>query len=480
MAQDGLDELASQIRRYLEFARRIVRRWWLICILTFLGAGGSVVAALAMTRYYESRTLISHKESVDKTRVFSNEENRREANWLRMRLEETLSSHTLRMKVIRELDLFPKMRDAVAPEVLLEEFRRKVKYDMVGSDSFWIAFEYKDPRKAQQGAARLADEFIRKYIHDKLYAAQATLTFMNREVKKARNDMETIESQMAQFVSDHPEYKIDPTTGMSTGMASVTVPSGGRRNYASGVSDPELRRLLSQKGQLEARLAVTRNPKSDPKVVQARQQFERARARLLTLRRQYTDRHPDVQRARNYARQMQMQLNIVMSSSKGTNTNQSAQIRAEIAALDDRIASRTRRLRRRVRRSAVPAAPAPKRSLTRKAQLEKRFYQLTRDREVTKAKLEQLNQQLLRSRMSADIERKQAETEFAVVDKANLPRKPSRPSRTKLAMAGTAAGLMLGFALSVLLVIFDPRVYSEDDLRKSCDLPVLAQIPKEA
>jgi uncharacterized protein involved in exopolysaccharide biosynthesis len=170
-----------------------------------------------------------------------------------------------------------------------------------------------------------------------------------------------------------------------------------------------------------------------------------------------------------------------MSSRKGTSTNQAAQIRSEIAALDDRISSRMRRLRRRVRRSAPASTPStPKRNLTRKAQLEKRFYRLTRDREVAKAKLEQLNTQMLRSRMSANIERKQAETQFSIVDKANLPRKPSRPSRTKLAMAGTAAGMMLGFALSVLLVIFDPRIYSEDDLRKSCDLPVLAQIPKEA
>ena len=33
--------------------------------------------------------------------------------------------------------------------------------------------------------------------------------------------------------------------------------------------------------------------------------------------------------------------------------------------------------------------------------------------------------------------------------------------------------------LATLLVIFDPKIYNEDDLRKATNLPVLAQIPRD-
>jgi succinoglycan biosynthesis transport protein ExoP len=435
-----------------------------------LGAAASVATALMMTRYYESRTLIAYKEAVNKDRVFSGEEHQRAQNWLRTQLDETFSSHTLRMKIINDLDLFPGERESMPPEVLLEEFSRKVAYDLVGSDTFWISFEYKDPRKAQQGAARLAEEFVHKQVGDKLYVAQATLTFMEKEVTKAKGEMDKIESDMAEFVSEHPQYQIDPTTGLPRGTMAGT--STGQ-SYAS-VSNPELRRALARKGQLEAKLQLMLNPQGNTKVVEARQLFERAKTRLLALRRQYTDRHPDVQRARAYARQMQQQLNMTMQSHKG-NSGQVAAVREEIESLDRSISRLSRRQRPR-----SPEPDRPKRQLSHKAEMEKRFYQLSRDREVAKAKYEQLQTQLLRSKVSSNLERKQAETQFIIVDKANLPRKPSRPSRTKLALAGTALGMMLGLGLAVLLVIFDPRIYSEDDLRKACDLPVLAQIPRDA
>lgn len=474
MAEDGLDQLANQIKKYLEFARRVMRRWWIIGIFTILGGGASVGLALTMTRYYQSRTLISWQEAVHHNTVLSVEEMRREENWLKTRLQETFSSHTLLMKIIKEMDLFPGMRDAVAPEVILEEFGDKLDFGIVGNDSFWISFEYKEPQKAQAVTKRLAQEFVNKNVHDKLGVAEATLTFMQREVKKTKEEMDKIESETAQFVSDHPEYQVDPATGMPRGVMPDP-----RRPVSVGsflsVTNPELRRALARKGRLQAQLQLMNNPRGDPKLMQARQEVERARVRVAVLRRKYTDRHPDVQRAKRYYRQTQVQLNLV-TDARRSNSGSVDRIRNEIAELDRKIA---RLSRKKSRRSSRSSTKPRKRALTGKAQLEMKWYQLTRDREVAKAKFDQLQERLMRAKVTATLERRQAENQFSVVDKANLPRKPSRPSRTKLALAGTALGGMLGAGLAVLLVLFDPRIYSEDDLKKACDLPLLAQIPKE-
>jgi uncharacterized protein involved in exopolysaccharide biosynthesis len=472
MSQDAIETLATQVRKYMEFARRVLRRWWLVALLVVFAAATSVAVALSLTRFYESQAMISYKETVDGSSVLSRDEQQREENWLQVKLKETFSSQTLQRKIINEFKLFPELRGSPA-EVVLEEFSRKIKFETIGLDSFKISFEYKDPRIAQRVTQRLAEEFIQKNVAEKLAAANATLTFMQREVGKAKGEMDQIEQRLARFVSDHPEYQIDPVTGM---IRVVTSDAPQQRSPALSVSSPELRALLAKKGQLEARLRMILNPAGDPRANQAKQNLERARQRFMLLRQKYTLRHPDVQVAQRALAQAQRMYQLAMEGKRAGDSNLN-QIRNEIADVDQRISRESRRLSARRARPA-PAA-VPERQLSGKAKLEKYYYELTRDRTVTKAKYEQLQEGLLRSKVTAHLERKRAESQFTIVDRANLPQKPSRPSRTKLVLAGTSLGILLGLGLAVLLVIFDPRIYNEDDLKRVSDLPVLAQIPKE-
>lgn len=479
MAEDALGNITEMIHKYMEFARRVLRRWWLIGIFTVLGAGGSVAFALNMQRVYASRTLISFKEQLNEQNVLATDGGGREENWLYSRLEETFSSNTLLWRIITDMKLFPGMRGSVAPEVVLKEMRDKIKFGIVGADSFHITFEYKDPRKCQRVTARLADEFIKANVQDSLRAANVTQTFMESEVRKVKDQLDEIESEHAQFVAHHPEFKIDPTTGLRRGltMQAARQRAASSPGYAS-VSSPELRSALARKGRLQAQLQLMRNPKSDPKLVQAQQDVARARRAYDNLRRKYTSKHPDVERARRYLVQMQSKLRFAQES-RSTNTAGGSSIREEIAELDRTIARLSRVHQRTVEDKKARPRPTPK-TLSTDAKLEKRWYQVTRDRAVAKAKYDVLQERLLRTKVAASLERKRAETQFTIVDKANMPGKPIRPSRTKMAIAGTFLGVMLGFGLAALLVLFDPRIYNEDDLKKASDLPVLAQIPRDA
>lgn len=476
MAKDALQQLENQLKNYLELGRRVIRRWWVIVALTLLGGGSSVALALNMTRIYQSRTLVAWQEAVQDREGFTGSEIRRQENWLRRRMEETLSSNTFLLKLMQEKNVFSGMRRSMAPEEVLTHCRDRIKFGMVGADSFWVAFEHKDPRKAQEVTAWLVNEFIRKNVGDAVGAAQKTLSFMEAEVKKAKKEMTEIEGKMAQFVADHPEYRVLPAGGVASPAAEPV----RSRSYVSVSGSPELRQALAQKGRLEAQLRVLMNPQANAKLIRARTELESALRRIASLRRKYTDRHPDVQTAQQYLRQTQVQLRLVQSASKGGATN-ITQLRTEIAALDKTIAKLSSPKRKRVQPAAPTRRPAPpKRLLSKKARLEKDWYGLTRDKEVVNSRYDQLQTRLTRAKMTVSLERKQSETQFTIVDRANLPQKPIRPNRSKLAMAGTALGFMLGLAIAVLLMIFDSRIYSHQDLRKVCDLPVLAQIPKES
>jgi len=477
MADEGMGSLVTQVRKYVEFARRGLRRWWIIAIFTVVGAAGSVGLALVMTRIYESRTLIAFKEGA---RIFTSGEDAlvQPENWLQQRVQLMVSSHTRLWKMANEFDLYPGERGVLPMEVILEYMRKAVKFDTVGTDSFWISFEYKDPHKAQKVAARLAEEFIQQSAMEKMRTALVTQSFMEGEVGKAKVQMDGLEGELAQFVSDHPQFQIDPATGMpriNTGEGTPRTPS-----YVN-VRNPELRRALARKGQLEAQLQLARNPQGDTRLAQAKADVAAAQRSLAAKRRQYTDHHPDVQRAIAYLRQTQLQLQAVTDASKTASTPV-ARLREELAEVERTIAQLSRPVRRPEAHppKAVPKPEPSEAGLTDRAKLEKRWYQLMRDREVFKAKYDQLQERLSKARIGAELEKKRAEMQFTIVDPANFPQKPVRPSRSKVVLAGTALSMMLGLALAALLVLLDPRIYNEDDLRKACDLPVLAQIPKEA
>ena len=490
MVKAGESNLADQAKKYAELAHRILSRWWIIAIFTVVGIAGSVTFALLATRIYESRTLIAWKQGMNRRLSQGDDEGlRREEGWLNSLLEQMLSSHTELWKLANDFNIYPE-RKVLQPEVILEMIRKAIKFDTVGTDTFWIAFEYKDPYKAQKVTAHLAREFIQKNVTEKLKAALTTQTFMENEVAKAKSQMDEIENDLASFTAEHPEFQLDPTRVLIR-SANPSRPAESKSNFA-GVKNPELQKALARKGKLEAQLQLLLNPQADTKLTQAKQDLIAAQRSLSNKRRQYTDQHPDVLRAIQAVQYLQLQLQYAKESSAPSSTALE-RLKEDIAEVDQTIARLTKTQRKitdsptadktdnsdSVKDTEEVRTEGQKKKLNAKANLEKRWYQITRDREIAKAKLDQLQERSMRAKVAANLEKKQAEIQFVIVDPANLSFKPVRPNRTKPVLSGTLLGIMIGFALAGLLTIFDPHIYNEDDLQKICDLPVLAQIPKE-
>jgi len=442
-----------------------------------VGLGASLTLAFTLSRIYQSRALISWKEAVNRSGIFGPQElgGRPEINWLEARLAILFSSHTLLVRMIHDYDLYPGEREALSQEQLLDRMRRAITYEMLGGSSFSIAFDYKDPAKAQQVTARLVDEFVRQNVGEKLDAALATREFMEGEARKVKQQLDIIDTSIARFVSEHPEFETDPTTGLLRGRIGR---AAGPAAPPIRADTPELRRALREKGRLQGQLHLLASPRADTQLTQARQELLVAERAYAAKRRKYTELHPDVQRARDYLAQTRAAVATLLAAQR-SGAGAGERVRAQLAEVDRTIESLVRQQRARAE-TAAPRARRPEAGLSQSARLEKRWFELTRDRAVEKAKYDQVHERLTGARVSADLEKQRALSQFQVVDPPSLPRRPIRPSRTKLVASGTAAGALLGFALATLLVLLDPRIYSEEDLRRVSDLPVLAQIPREA
>ncbi len=64
-----------------------------------------------------------------------------------------------------------------------------------------------------------------------------------------------------------------------------------------------------------------------------------------------------------------------------------------------------------------------------------------------------------------------------VVDEANLPTKPSKPSKSKFTLIGFAAGVVLIVSILVLKFYFDDSIKTTEDIEKYLDVTTLAMIP---
>ena len=64
-----------------------------------------------------------------------------------------------------------------------------------------------------------------------------------------------------------------------------------------------------------------------------------------------------------------------------------------------------------------------------------------------------------------------------VVDKATLPVSPSSPDLMMNTIIGTAAGILMGIIIALILEVLNKRVEDEEDLTKHYDVPILGRVP---
>ena len=406
MAVPKKRELYDQFRFYLEFIHRLLPRWWQICLVTVAGAVVGVALSLFLPHIYESRALLTWQEGVSQRRVFApSESSAADWNSLQGRLAFLVSSDTRLRDLLHTLDLYPGERASLPERKVMERMREAIRYDSLGGTSFWLSFEYPDRYRAQAVVSRLVHDFIEENAGNALGSAVSTRDFMEGESKLAGAQVEAIDDQMARFVSEHPEFQTDPTTGLLRGRR-VTEARGAQVLRLPRADTPELRHALREKGQLEAQLRLQESGPADPAVEQARKELSGAQQALAIKRQRYTDAHPDVQHARAYLAQVQAQLRAAQSAAR-SRTAATLRLRQQLAQSDQTITELARPKPAPTLGRGPVAKPGRARPaeaagshLSQSAQAEKRWYQLTRDRTIQKAKYDLIQERLGKTRMA--------------------------------------------------------------------------------
>ena len=483
---------------FREYAALFLRRKWFIAFtILIILLGASVYCVVTPEQFKSSTTILIIPQSVPTDYVKST---------ISMKVEEQLAtirqlvmSRTTLLKVMDELALFPKEKKKLSSEEMLELMRKRIEIDIVqgkrrdSSEAFTLSFNYENRQGAMLTASRLASIFIDQNLRTREQQAVGTSDFLESQLKETKSRLEAQEARVKEykmrFMGELPQQ-------MEANLRMMTVLQDRLRANGDTIRATEDRKVFleAQLNLLEKSIqtAVADPGKGETTVLMETPQSLRAelairRAKLADLKTKYTERYPEILRAKQGVEDIEKRLaELQKSSLEGKSEAVAKPGVAYSASIDAEI----RRMRAQVEASAFEIESHKKeregiqksiesvqQKIDRSPRREQEMISIVRDYENLKKSYDDLLKKKLEADISQNLEKRQKGTQFQILDPANLPEDPFKPDRLKVMALAVLSALVIGFGGVILLEMHDPTIRGVTDFRHFFKLPVLACIP---
>lgn len=372
--------------------------------------------------------------------------------------------------------------------------------------AFSVAYENRDPQRAQQGAAWLVNEFMEANRRDREKDASTTAQFFANEAQRMSRHVAALEAKLAEFKSknsgalpeltganlnalDRTERDIqDVETQMQalrrervflTGQlaqAANAAPSGGTSvgqlqaeyDRKSAQYDPSHPDMVALRRQIEMMRSGSAAGTS------LRSQLQMQRAILAETRQRYSADHPDVRRIQRNIDSLEARI------AAGERIDRTAiesspvavQLQTQLNATDTQLAAlegRAAELRSKLSQLEGRLSASP--------EVEREFQGVTRDLDSARAKYEEL----LKRQMDAEVD--EAAIAGGTADKFNvkgqpgIPEEPAKPERLLLFVLSLVLATIVSLTTVVLAQLFDRTVRGVRDIREILDVTPLTTVP---
>src|SRR4030095_9406874 len=238
-------------------------------------------------------------------------------------ITQEIMSRTQLEKIVREFNLYPKV---VSFEDRIVVLRASVKIESRRNNVFQLSFESEDPEKAKQVTSRLGSLFIEQNLNAREQQAQGTKSFINAETERLRKELEEQEAVVTKYKAAHG-YEL--TDQLDTNLRSLEQLRRGLEGNNQRLLALQDRKAILQKQNVEADI-----PKVDPLAgplaiplnsVPQSVQLEMKKKELDSLLQRYSNKHPDVIRAKKEIQALENESSEPIpnqpNSTKTSNTN---------------------------------------------------------------------------------------------------------------------------------------------------------------
>ncbi len=464
------DRLQATLRDYLQIIFR--RKWFFflpLCIIFFL----VTLSSFFLPKIYRATATIM----IEEPPVINPLERagRAQPRPQLTTIKERMLSWPRLLELIRSLKLDAGITSQRQLQELLSKIGEQFSIRMRAANVFELSFEDRDPVKAQDAVNSMAQIFIEATLTAQRGKAITAVDFISKQVDRYRTKLE--DSDRALYKFKEKNLMIFPGMEQNTNLQKFV-------QYQSQLVETNLdyakakRELDLLKKQLSGkeRIIFTENTRGlNPLLDELNAQIVKAELELTNLLVDATEKHPRVIELR--AQIARMKKRLAKAAEETVNSETSSQdpvyLRLQQRYREQEINFRNLTARRtelekliakfRKRADEVPEA-------------ERKLANLTRNNMVNQKTYAMLLQRLESSRIS-QVEVKERGTRYQIIAPAQLPLKPSKPQKGRMAAMGFMVGLLISLGIVFLVEVSDHSLHGVEDAKAFLTFPVLAAVP---
>jgi uncharacterized protein involved in exopolysaccharide biosynthesis len=259
------------------------------------------------------------------------------------------------------------------------------------------------------------------------------------------------------------------------------------------ILESDLRTYKSQRASMTPAPDVIQQRQKNAQLVKVDSEITRLESSLATLSEHYKPNYPDVRRVQaqlNTARALREKLEKAeeqeLASAGKAVPRYDSSFEREARALDatiERLESqiRAKDLEAEGYRKDIHATEQQIRTVQTRIEAapisQQQYAEVTRDREVAKAKYDDFARKQSQSSTAEELERRQQGETLEVLDPASLPQTQTYPQRPLIIGVGAALGIVAGLALAGVREAKDTSLKNLKDVRAYTQLTILGSVP---
>ncbi|OQW37816.1 MAG: hypothetical protein A4E19_12410 [Nitrospira sp. SG-bin1] len=349
-------------------------------------------------------------------------------------------------------------------------------------DGFVISFLHQDPKTAMLVTAKIADKFIEENTREREKDVEGTGEFLDEELRALKRELEKREESISQFKKAHlgdlPQQAQANLLALDRVEVEITAATENLQRHSDklGTLHQAVQQYRTSGQQSLGIGAAPRGMEPDPLF----RHLKELRERLVKLRAEFYDGYPEVILTKEEIRQTEEELTNLYGQDaiKPDKTpppldpylqdlmKQQNEERTEIALLRQRL-DQLRTTKRDLERR-----------LDRSPSVEQELLVLERDYNNLKTNYAMLLDKRLHTRVEENIEKRQKNGKFRIVDRASFPSSPAIPNSPRVMVIGLLFGCVLGAGLSVIRERLTPQFRGPEDVELLLSGPrLLAAIP---
>jgi polysaccharide biosynthesis transport protein len=515
---------------------QIAKRRRLPMLLTAAGLFtlGAAVAFLLPAVYRSTATILIEEQEIPsdivRSAITSYADQRIET------IKQQVMTRSTLWKIIEQYGLYSGMRQNRSTEEVLKQFIEDIGVNVINAKvidkrtqsptqatiAFTLTYDGENPEVTQKVANELTSLFLGENLRTRERHAQETTSFLRKESEHLAEQIGLLESQLSTIKqqaggalpeltslnmtmlnqaerelldADRDIRSLEEKRAYLEGELATLKPhtpiitAGGERIFDSGERLKALRaQHASAVGYLSsehpdvlkmeqeiAALERETGQRATPDELHKRLLGEQAR--LASLVDRYGDEHPDVIRSRQVLASLEQELRRVSVAGVASSVIKPENpayinIRAQLSSATGSLAS-LRKSREGIKRRVEEFAGR----LERTVEIEPAYLDVSRQREESVRKHQEIMSRLLEAEVSKELEVQRKGERFSLIDPPDLPQKPERPNRPAIMFMGLFLAIGGGIGCGALLEQLDRSVRGGGQLGRLVGLAPLAVIP---